>query len=95
VQTYFNIKDPIPKNLKADVVYSVNCIDCGHTYVGKTIRQPIRRFKEHGAPDLIFQQQNTHSDINGNNMNHTEQTPVQQAIHNNIKTTTRPIRNRH
>jgi hypothetical protein len=95
VQTYFNIKDPIPKHLQADVVYSVICIDCGHTYVGKTIRQPIRRFKEHGAPDLIFQQQNTHSDTNGNNMNHTEQPPVQQAIHNNIKTTTRPIQNRH
>jgi hypothetical protein len=27
VQTYFNLKDPIPKYLQADVVYSVNCID--------------------------------------------------------------------
>jgi hypothetical protein len=95
VQTYFNLKDPIPKHLQADVVYSVNCIDCGHNYVGKTIRQPIRRFKEHGASDSIFQEQNTHSDTNENNMNHAEQPPVQQIIHNNIETTTGPIRNRH
>ncbi|CAF1614524.1 unnamed protein product [Adineta ricciae] len=62
VQTYFNLKDPIPKHLQADIVYSVNCKDCGDTYVGKTIRQPIRRLKEHGAPKSIFQNPTPHQD---------------------------------
>src|SRR5262249_54041001 len=43
-------KDPIPKDLKSGVVYQVNCADCDAFYIGKTIRQVTRRFKEHGAP---------------------------------------------
>ncbi|CAF1550989.1 unnamed protein product [Adineta ricciae] len=55
VQTYFNTKDPVPKHLQADVVYQVNCIHYGHTYIRHTTRQPIRRLLEHGAPKIIFE----------------------------------------
>jgi hypothetical protein len=95
VQTNFNLKDPIPKHLQADVVYSVNCIDCGHTYVGKTIRQPIRRLKEHGAPDTIFHQQNSHSVINGNIISQESYPLVQHLNNNNQYTTIGPIKERH
>ncbi|CAF1508570.1 unnamed protein product [Adineta steineri] len=54
VQSFFNIKDPVPKPLTADIVYSVECGDCAETYVGKTVRQAVRRLWEHGAPKSIF-----------------------------------------
>jgi hypothetical protein len=56
VQTYFQNKDPIVKHMQSNIVYSVNCIDCGQTYIGKTERQAIRRMKEHGAPSTTYEQ---------------------------------------
>ncbi|CAF1320105.1 unnamed protein product, partial [Didymodactylos carnosus] len=46
-------KDPISLQLQSDVVYHLQCKNCSDTYIGKTIRQTIRRFKEHGAPTNI------------------------------------------
>lgn len=33
---YSKLKDPIPKNLKSNVVYEIECADCHETYVGQT-----------------------------------------------------------
>ena len=54
IQTLFQAKDPILKPMQSDVVYSVQCSDCSHSYIGKTQRQSIRRLKEHGAPKNSF-----------------------------------------
>ncbi|CAF1663857.1 unnamed protein product [Adineta ricciae] len=54
VQTFFQTKDPIVKHMQSDVVYSISCIDCNQTYIGKTERQSIRRLREHGAPKQSF-----------------------------------------
>ncbi|CAM4979264.1 unnamed protein product [Rotaria socialis] len=43
VQIIFNVKDPIPKHLQANIIYSIQCSNCGDAYVGKTERQGIRR----------------------------------------------------
>ncbi|UJR13025.1 hypothetical protein I4U23_000052 [Adineta vaga] len=83
---------PLPKHLQADVVYSVNCNDCGHTYVGKTIRQPIRRLKEHGAPNSIFQQA---IDPSRNKSSAGNAQAIHALLHQtteNISTTIGPIR---
>ncbi|CAM4842855.1 unnamed protein product [Rotaria magnacalcarata] len=56
VQIFFNVKDPIPKHLQANIIYSIQCSDCGDAYVGKTERQGIRRLWEHGAPMSLFSQ---------------------------------------
>ncbi|CAF5149163.1 unnamed protein product [Rotaria magnacalcarata] len=56
VQIIFNVKDPIPKHLQANIIYSIQCSDCGDAYVGKTERQGIRRLWEHGAPISLFSQ---------------------------------------
>jgi hypothetical protein len=55
VQTFFNTKDPVPKYLQSDIVYSVKCRDCGDLYLGETERQAIRRHWEHGAPKSLFE----------------------------------------
>ncbi|CAF0998010.1 unnamed protein product, partial [Didymodactylos carnosus] len=38
-QTFFQLKDKIPKHLQSDVVYAAKCGDCNDSYVGKTERQ--------------------------------------------------------
>ena len=72
-QTFFQTKDPIVKHMQSDVVYAIKCNDCGHSYIGKTERQCIRRLCEHGAPKTTFQQQQrnheAHDDLNSNNNN--------------------------
>ena len=55
VRTFFQNKDPVAKHMQSNIVYSVNCNDCGQTYVGKTDRQAIRRMNEHGAPPATFE----------------------------------------
>ncbi|CAF1327942.1 unnamed protein product [Didymodactylos carnosus] len=49
IKSNYQIKDPISLQLQSDVVYHLQCKNCSDTYIGKTIRQTIRRFKEHGA----------------------------------------------
>jgi len=74
-KAYFQTKDPIVKYMQSDVVYAIKCNDCGHSYIGKTERQCIRRLCEHGAPKTTFQQQQCNheekekDDLNNNNNN--------------------------
>ncbi|CAF3989818.1 unnamed protein product, partial [Rotaria sordida] len=68
-QAFFQNKDPIVKHMKSDVVYFIKCNDCGHSYIGKTERQCIRRLYEHGAPKTACQQQQCNhvsDDLNDN-----------------------------
>jgi len=51
IQTIFPHKDPLPKDLTSHVVYNISCKDCPASYIGKTFRQPERRFAEHGKPN--------------------------------------------
>ncbi|CAF3199339.1 unnamed protein product, partial [Rotaria sp. Silwood2] len=50
LQALFPRKDPIPNYLQSHLVYNIKCNDCDASYIGKTNRQAIRRFREHGAP---------------------------------------------
>jgi len=50
LQTLFPRKDPIPNYLQSHIVYNLKCNNCEASYIGKTDRQAIRRFREHGAP---------------------------------------------
>ena len=54
VQTFFRNKDPVTKHMQSNIVYSVKCSDCDHSYIGKTDRQAVRRMREHGAPKETF-----------------------------------------
>ena len=54
VQTFFRNKDPVTKHMQSNIVYSVKCSDCDHSYIGKTDRQAVRRMREHGAPKKTF-----------------------------------------
>ncbi|CAF1470859.1 unnamed protein product, partial [Didymodactylos carnosus] len=53
-QHFFQTKDPIPKHLQSEIVYSAKCGNCNHNYVGKTERQSVRRLCEHGASKEEF-----------------------------------------
>jgi hypothetical protein len=94
VQSFFNMKDPIPKHLQANSVYSVQCTDCGQIYVGKTERQPIRRLREHGAPYSTFEEANllclSQTDGIDHEHNEADQNDHVQTIQKQIG----PIRNR-
>ncbi|CAF2980094.1 unnamed protein product [Rotaria sp. Silwood2] len=57
VQMLYQTKDPIDMKMKSDVVYSIKCSQCEHSYIGKTERQCIKRLHEHGAPKSSTQQQ--------------------------------------
>ncbi|CAF1624252.1 unnamed protein product, partial [Didymodactylos carnosus] len=79
VQTSFNLKDKIPNYLQSDIVYGVKCQECPSNYVGKTIRQAIRRLEEHGLPRHSLQNRLSESSItlqsqpqsNTTNLNHS------------------------
>ena len=40
-------KDPIPANMKKNVVYRISCNECDASYVGQTSRQLKTRISEH------------------------------------------------
>ncbi|CAF4276567.1 unnamed protein product [Rotaria sp. Silwood2] len=67
---YFPIKDPIPKSLKSNAVYKLDCSNCEATYIGKIIRQICRRLQEHGA-DLIKEKETKsyYKDVTDNSSN--------------------------
>ncbi|CAF1630184.1 unnamed protein product [Adineta ricciae] len=69
VQIHFNTKDPVPKHLQSNVVYSVKCAHCDDFYVGETERQIIRRLWEHGAPKSLFQTNIISLDETNNSLN--------------------------
>ncbi|CAF1632125.1 unnamed protein product, partial [Didymodactylos carnosus] len=43
VSNFFQTKDPVPKHLQSEIVYSAKCGNCNYNYVGKTERQKIMR----------------------------------------------------
>ena len=48
LRTYLpSLKAPIPKMLKSNVIYKINCSRCQTCYVGKTSRHLTTRFSEH------------------------------------------------
>lgn len=46
-QKFFPNKDALSPLQQSGVVYQIACLDCGKTYIGKTIRQSCRRVDEH------------------------------------------------
>jgi len=52
VTTFFPGNDKTPKDYQSNVVYKISCSECNDSYIGKTIRQAIKRHQEHGAPQL-------------------------------------------
>ncbi|CAF3715913.1 unnamed protein product [Rotaria sp. Silwood1] len=71
ISKYFPTKDPIPKLLRANIVYKLDCSNCESSYIGKTIRQTYRRLQEHGANFLKEKENKSQSlDIvdNSNNL---------------------------
>ena len=49
-----NLKTPVPKMLKSNVVYEIKCSRCNACYVGQTTRHVQTRFREHiGARGLL------------------------------------------
>ena len=42
-----SLKSPVPKMLKSDVIYKLNCSVCNNSYVGQTERHATTRFTEH------------------------------------------------
>jgi hypothetical protein len=95
VQMFFNTKDPVPKYLQSDIVYSVKCKDCGDQYVGETQRQAIRRLWEHGAPKslyaekLIYLDQRTTTDDQQQNNDEPQAIETNRTARQQLKKTSR------
>ena len=47
----FSVKDPLPRELRADVAYRFLCAGCGACYVGETTRHFSTRVREHSFID--------------------------------------------
>ncbi len=90
VQIFFDTKDPVPKYLQSDIIYSVKCNDCGDLYVGETERQGIRRLWEHGAPKSLFKEQLICLDHRSNTNNQQDDYDSPTAIEQNRTTRTPP-----
>jgi hypothetical protein len=58
---FFAQKDPVPRQLLSNMVYSVSCMGCPTSYIGKTCRQISQRFEEHRQITPISIQPETHS----------------------------------
>ncbi|CAF3914165.1 unnamed protein product [Rotaria sp. Silwood1] len=52
VTSFFPGNDKTPKDYQSNVVYRISCSECDGSYIGKTIRQAVKRHQEHGAPQL-------------------------------------------
>ncbi|CAF3405116.1 unnamed protein product [Rotaria socialis] len=70
VQMLYQTKDPTNKKMKSDVVYSIKCTQCQHSYIGKTERQCIKRLHEHGAPKSSSQPEQQHPKQQDDNCTH-------------------------
>ena len=51
----FSVKDPVPRGLRAGVVYKFLCVGCSTYYVGETTRHFSTRVREHIFSDRISQ----------------------------------------
>ena len=43
----FSVKDPVPVELRSNVVYKFTCASCNSCYVGETSRQLSTRIRKH------------------------------------------------
>ena len=44
---FFHLKDKIPEDLRAGIIYHYKCDSCNASYVGKCVRHKIARVREH------------------------------------------------
>ena len=51
IGSLFSVKDPIPSDLRARVVYKFSCAGCTASYVGETVRHLATRVNEHLISD--------------------------------------------
>ena len=51
----FNVKDPVPRGLRADVIFKILCVGCNACYVGERTRHFSTRVREH-----IFSDRTSH-----------------------------------
>jgi hypothetical protein len=47
IQNFFSYKDKIDKDLRSNIIYTVQCLDCKKNYIGKTTRHFYTRKHEH------------------------------------------------
>ena len=47
IRNMFNVKDPVPVELRSNVVYKFTCASCNSRYVGETSRHLATRIREH------------------------------------------------
>ncbi|CAF4078830.1 unnamed protein product, partial [Rotaria sp. Silwood2] len=75
ISKYFPTKDPIPKLLRSNIVYKLDCSNCESSYIGKTIRQTYRRLQEHGA-NFVKEKENKSQSLdkidNSNNLRRSD-----------------------
>ena len=64
VKNIFSFKDPIPFDLKSNVVYQFTCVGCNSHYIGETTRHIATRIREH-----------TQTDKNSHIFKHFQQSP--------------------
>ena len=38
IQNFFSYKDKIDKDLRSNIIYTVQCLDCKKNYIGKCVR---------------------------------------------------------
>ena len=58
IRSMFSVKDPVPVELRSNVVYKFTCASCNSCYVGETTRHLSTRIREHlnrDRPSHIFQ----------------------------------------
>ena len=47
IRNMFGVKDPVPVELRSNVVYKFTCASCNSCYVGETSRHLSTRIREH------------------------------------------------
>ena len=47
IRSMFSVKDPVPVELRSNVVYKFTCASCNSCYVGETSRHLSTRIREH------------------------------------------------
>ena len=47
IQSFFNFKDKVPKNMRSCIIYKYECSCCNATYYGRTKRQLHARMFQH------------------------------------------------
>ena len=52
-------KDPVTKEQRTDVIYSIPCNDCDNEYVGQTKREFGTRLKEHQKAVFFCKKENS------------------------------------